>query len=234
MVYVMSDIHGYPFEKVTSLPQKAGFSDRDFLFVLGDVVDRGSEGIRLLQWMMLQPNVELILGNHEAMLLSCDFVFDEIDEKFLANYGTEKYRLLQTWQANGAAPTLKELTKLSYAEREDVLEYLREAPLFDAVSLRGRDYLLTHSGLGNFDPAKKLSAYTPDELLWNRPALTDAYYDDMTVVFGHTPTAYYGEAYAGKILTAETWINVDAGAGCGFAPALLCLDNRKEYYIRET
>ena len=35
--------------------------------------------------MMLQPNVELIRGNHEQMLLECDFILQEVDEKEFYN-----------------------------------------------------------------------------------------------------------------------------------------------------
>ena len=66
MIYVTSDLHGYPLELFKKLLDKSGFTDDDFLYVLGDVADRGEAGVELLLWIMAQPNVELILGNHEA------------------------------------------------------------------------------------------------------------------------------------------------------------------------
>ena len=231
MTYVISDIHGYPFEEVMALLQKAGFGDDDFLFVLGDVIDRGDDGVKMLQWMMAQPNVELVLGNHEVMLLSCDFIFDEITDSFLSELNAKKMSLLSIWQLNGAAPTLKELTSLSTAERKNILEYLREASLYDSVTVNGQDYLLTHSGLGHFDEHKKIRDYARDDLLWNRPSIDTRYFDDITVIFGHTPTVKYGEQYAGKILKTDTWIDIDAGAASGYSPALLCLDTMKEIYL---
>ncbi len=231
MVYLISDVHGYSFDKILGLLRQAEFGEDDFLYVLGDVIDRGADGVKMLQWMLLQPNVELILGNHEAMLLSCDFIFDEVNDAFLDKLDQEKLSLLQTWQFNGAEPTLKALAALPKPARTDLLAYLRDAPLFDAVSVRGRDYLLTHSGLGHFDAGKKMSDYAADDLLWNRPDPDTRYFDDITVVFGHTPTVMYGQRYAGRIMKTETWINIDTGSGFGYAPALLCLDNMKEYYI---
>ena len=50
-----------------------------YLF-LGDIIDRQNDG-GVLIWLSEQPNTQLIFGNHEAMLLSCDFVFNEITEK---------------------------------------------------------------------------------------------------------------------------------------------------------
>ena len=81
MTYVISDLHGYPTQKLKMLLEKAEFGEDDFLYILGDVVDRnGDGGVGILLWLLEQVNVQLILGNHEAMLLSCDFVFDEITE----------------------------------------------------------------------------------------------------------------------------------------------------------
>ena len=88
----MSDIHGYSKDKTMSLLQQAGFDKNDFMYVLGDVIDRGEDGIKMLQWMMEQPNVELILGNHEAMFLSCGFIFDEITDEFLTGLTEKKCR----------------------------------------------------------------------------------------------------------------------------------------------
>lgn len=230
MIFVTSDIHGYPYEKYMTLLEKAAFGKTDYLYVLGDVIDRGDDGVATLRWMMDQPNVELILGNHEAMMLSCEYVFEEINQETIAGLNQEKMSLLNTWQFNGAAPTLKNLTSLNKEEREGILEYLHEAPLYDAITVNGKDYLFTHSGLGHFDVNKKISQYTPNDLLWNRPKLDTRYFDDITVIFGHTPTVKYGKQFAGRMLKTDTWINIDTGAACGYHPMLLCLDTMQEFY----
>lgn len=69
MTYVVSDLHGYPLEKFSSLLEKAGFSEDDFFYVLGDVIDCGGDGgIEMLCWMLHQPNVQLILGKQTVIL----------------------------------------------------------------------------------------------------------------------------------------------------------------------
>jgi serine/threonine protein phosphatase 1 len=40
MIYVISDLHGYPIEKLKKLLEKANFGEDDFLYILGDVIDR--------------------------------------------------------------------------------------------------------------------------------------------------------------------------------------------------
>lgn len=234
MIYLMSDIHGYSFEKTLMLLKQSGFTANDYLYILGDVIDRGDDGIKMIQWMMEQSNVELILGNHEAMLLSCDFIFEELNDRFLGGLTQKKISLLNTWQLNGAAPTLRGLTALNKEERENILDYIRDAPLYGAITVGEKDYLLTHSGLGHFDERKKMSDYTPDELLWNRPRLDTRYFDDITVIFGHTPTVEYGKQFAGGMIKTDTWINIDAGAACGYNPMLLCLDTMQEFYSEKT
>ena len=47
MTYVMSDIHGnyYAFKKML---EQINFSDKDLLYIAGDLVDYGEEGIELI------------------------------------------------------------------------------------------------------------------------------------------------------------------------------------------
>ena len=231
MIYVTSDLYGYPLEKFRKMLSKVGFSDDDFCFVLGDVIDRGEDGIKILRWMMSQPNMELILGNHEAMMLSCEFLFDEITEESISNLTGSKLNLYLNWERNGAGPTINALHSIRPEEINYILEYLHEAPLYETVSVSGKDFLLSHSGLKNFDKNKKLSEYSDYDFLWNRPKIDDRYFDDVMTVFGHTPTIFYGEMYKGKAIVTETWIDVDAGAACGFSPMLLRLDDLKEFYF---
>lgn len=230
MIYVASDLHGYPLEKFKDFLSKAGFGKKDFLYILGDVIDRGPDGIKILRWMMLQPNVELILGNHEAMLLACDFLFDEITEESISKLTGRKLNTYNVWVSNSGQVTLNALSGVRDKEIQYILEYLREAPLYETLTVNGKDFVLVHSGLGGFRKDKKLSEYTPTDLLWSRPSLNTRYFDDVTVIFGHTPTVCYGNEHIGRILSTDTWINVDAGVGIGQEPALLRLDDMKEFY----
>ena len=131
--------------------------------------------------------------------------------------------------ANGAQPTLDALNKLRRVSPDtlDMLfDYLDEAPLYDTVSTDAGDFLLVHAGLKDFSPVIKLRQYTQHDLLWTRPTHSDRYFDHITTIFGHTPTAYYGDEHAGKVLFTDTWIDVDTGGN----PALLCLDDLSVTY----
>lgn len=210
MIYVTSDLHGLEITKLKALLKKACFNENDRLFVLGDVIDRQNDGgVAILIWLSEQPNAQLILGNHEAMLLSCDFVFNEITEESIKHFDKEQTELLNNYMLSGGDVTLKALRKLQNESPET----------------------LCHSGLDNFSPERSPADYTADELIWAWPELTDRYFDDCITVFGHTPTKSYGEKYNGKILKTDTWIDVDVGVPYGNDPCLLRLDDLKEFYL---
>ena len=233
MIYVTSDLHGCSLESFRRLLAQAGFRQEDYLFVLGDVIDRGEHGAELLLWLTEQPNVELILGNHEAMLLACEFLFEEVTDESLDRLTSERFDLLGNWLQNGGGPTLSGLRKIlkeSPELMEGILDYLRDAPLYEIVEVQGKRFVLVHAGLENFRLDRDLDDYSPEELLFGRPALDTIYYPDATVVFGHTPTAYYGEEYRGKAVRTDTWICIDTGAAMGGSPMLLRLDDMKEFY----
>lgn len=234
MIYVISDLHGYPLEKLKKLLEKADFSENDFLYILGDLVDRnGDGGVEILTWLLSQPNAQLILGNHEAMLLACEFLFDEITENSISSFDSKKMQILTNYQLNGGDVTLKALSKLNKESPEtvtDILDYLHDAPLYEAVTAGGKDYFLVHSGIDDFEKNKKISDYPADAFFWAWPELEDEYFDDIITVFGHTPTKYYGEEYSNKIIKTRTWIDIDMGAGDGVTePVLLRLDDMAEF-----
>ena len=76
MVYAISDIHGC-YAQFIEILKIIHFSDEeDLLFVLGDVVDRGPDGIKVLERMMENDHMVPIMGNHERSnddsILSCE------------------------------------------------------------------------------------------------------------------------------------------------------------------
>ncbi len=131
-IYVTSDLHGLELEKFKALLNKVNFSDDDWLYILGDVVDRQNDGgVEILVWLLEQSNVQLLLGNHEAMLLSNEFVFDEITEDLIENLDSERLEILNVYLTNGGDVTLKNLKALKAVDSEafySVMEYLKECP----------------------------------------------------------------------------------------------------------
>ena len=217
------------------LLEKVNFSDNDWLYIIGDVIDRHEKGgVDILKWLLYQPNVQLILGNHEQFLMNNRWIFEEVN---LSRIDAGKLNSLTVWKANGGDVTIDALSKEGSPEIwQDILDYLDECPLVETVCVGGRDYVLAHGGLGRFSKTKKLCDYTPGEILWERPTLLTAYDpDNYTVIVGHTPTVMYGTNYKNRMIKTENgWWNIDTGSAMdeGY-PMLLCLDDLKEYYFED-
>ena len=234
MIYVTSDLHGCGVEKLEKLLGTAGFSEEDYLFILGDVIDRGEYGAQLLLWLTEQTNVQLILGNHEALMMACRFLFDEVTEESLEDLTPERLRMVRNWFRNGGEKTLaglKPILKETPELMEGIWEYLEDAPLYERLEVNGREYLLVHGGLEGYEKGKPVESYSDHDLLWARPKLESVYDEPYTVIFGHTPTVFYGEEYAGRMATGRGWRNIDTGAACGGSPMLLRLEDEAEFYI---
>ena len=212
---------------------KIRLKDEDRLYILGDVLDRGPHPIKVVLKLMEMANAFLIAGNHEIMALSClDVLRKEITEETVAEIDEEFVARFLNWQMNGSQTTIDEFDALDPEMQTEVLDYLRDAALYEELHVEGRDYLLVHAGLGNFSPEKQLDEYTMDELVWERPDYTRAYYPDRYVVTGHTPTGFLEEnPRPFYVYRSNNHIAIDCGA-CfsGGRLAAICLDTDEEYY----
>lgn len=84
--FVVGDIQG-AFFKLKAALENIGFNpDRDRLFSVGDLVDRGPESHHVLDWLK-KPWFHAVKGNHEDMTIFChrDGRFDE--ETYIKNGG---------------------------------------------------------------------------------------------------------------------------------------------------
>lgn len=233
MYYVMSDLHG-EYDKYLKMLDLIQFSEQDSLFILGDVVDRGAKPVSILRDMMLRPNVFPLMGNHDYMALYLlEKLCVEITEQSLKNtLSEEDVQDVLFWMEEGGKYTIAEFVKLSIPERQEVIEYLSEFSLYEALDVGDKTFILVHAGLGNFRKDKKLSQYTPEELLLTRADPDQKLFDDddVYIITGHTPTPLI----SGKpeIYHSNHNICIDCGAVFeGGKLACLCLDTMQEFYI---
>lgn len=72
MLYLVSDIHG-ELRDFKMLLKKIRFDRRkDNMIIMGDIFDRGSDGIKQLEFIapfLLAHSMELLLGNHELFAI---------------------------------------------------------------------------------------------------------------------------------------------------------------------
>jgi len=230
MTYAMSDIHGC-FDKYRAMLSEIQFKSTDTLYILGDVIDRGPDGIRILQDMNARPNVFPLLGNHEFTAAVClPWLSQEITGQSLNSLTNDQIAALSEWIANGGGPTLRALKELNREERREILEYFQEMDLYAEVEAGGRSFVLTHAALENFDPAKPLDAYELQDFLFGRPNPEAVCCPDKILVSGHTPTRLLGGQ--DKIFHCGTMVDIDCG--CVFKGGrlgCLCLDTMEEFYV---
>ena len=105
-ILVTSDIHGHIsyFKKVL---EKASFCNDDFLFIVGDMIEKGPENLNTLRYIMelcKQGNVIPLIGNVDAYRLKLIYELSEGNVQNFYNYvlnlrqwiGTSFYEELAT------------------------------------------------------------------------------------------------------------------------------------------
>lgn len=235
MTYCVSDIHGN-YEGYIKLLETINLRDEDTLFVLGDVIDRGKGGIKILQDMMMHFNIIPILGNHEYMAVNCmKFLCQKITEESINNIDEGIIQGLLEWQNVGGQATIDEFHKLNSEQKQDIIDYLEEFSLYEEVSVREKDYVMVHAGLCNFSVDRPLDDYHFSELLFKVPDYSRVYFPDMYLITGHLPTrCIEGNSGQDKIYKANNHIAIDCGSGCkdeGGRLGCICLDTGEEFYV---
>lgn len=192
--YVISDLHGQ-YKIFETLLKKADFSDSDSLYMLGDAIDRGPEGIRILQQVKNSPNMHFLLGNHEFMMLNALDHDGEVPQTVDDLPGRDG--LLWTLK-NGGDKTFAVYKNLSKEERIELMNWLNTRPLSTMVTVKDETYLLTHSffQVDLIDvPYCKMDYRTAWVIVWMTPYRDDIFVspgeyaalDPCKVVLGHVP-----------------------------------------------
>lgn len=213
MIYVMSDIHGEK-DRFYGLLDKICFSDSDHLYVIGDVIDRSKGGVDLLLDIMSRPNVTMLLGNHEQMMLDT-----------LGPFHCDGAREL--WALNGGNLTRRELLyHRTSVDRNRIIRYCQSLPTELTVTAGGASYHLVHGYPAGNDLDR----------IWKRVSPSDAFSDCIHIV-GHTPTPFLTgvarEPYT--VFFGSGFIDIDCGCGNLTNPfrrlACLRLDDLKIFYL---
>ena len=227
-VYVMSDLHGER-EAFHAMLEKIGLTMEDTLYVIGDAIDRGPDGIAILQELMHMSNVQMLLGNHEWMMLNA-----LVPQRY-----TPQARI---WDYNGNRETLAQYHALDPWQQERLLRFLEDLPDCLDVTVGGRSFFLVHGYPG---------ANTHDAV-WGRPVdlRVEPPLPGRQLIIGHTPVPFLVTATEAQmrhyieqlersgdhvhILHADGFIDIDCGCGHHFPGAALgCLrlDDLEEFYV---
>ena len=233
MTYVLSDIHGN-LRRFESIMNQINFQPDDTLYILGDIVDRNPDGIKILRKIMKIPNVKMLLGNHEYMMMKAvGHCKNAAEEKENTNW---KQRRL--WYRNGGEVTHDRLKRITLEQRAEIFRFLKSLPLNIDVEVNGEKYRLVHgSPVENFGRSHFYYEEYEDETefaVWERWNEMHHIPIGCTLVFGHTPTCHFQETEPWSIWKSDDAIGIDCG--CGYENGRLgCLrlDDMKEFYSKE-
>ena len=232
MIYVMSDIHGN-LERFNSVMSQINLQPEDTLYILGDVVDRFPDGIRILRRLMLMPNVKMLIGNHEYMMLNA--LSEPIDN--MSSIAVDYDYNMALWYGNGGYVTHRYLKRINKTLRKEIFDYLLSLPLNYDIDVNGMKYKLAHAApIDLYDEFGRGYRDEREFTVWYRFHSCEELPDDYTLVYGHTPTLYVQDVDPTEIWYGQNRICIDCGAGydsdlrCHTRLACLRLDDYKEFY----
>ncbi len=245
-IYTVSDLHGQ-FEVFKRGLGVIGFGEEDYLYVLGDAIDRGSEGARLLWYVMQRENTDLLIGNHEFMMLNAvnadGGAFCDGPDSALWLY------------PNGGYTTFGQYAAFDDDKRAALLAWLRERYVMRTLEVGGRAFCLTHS---YYDPDcenRRYSELSYEDVwnvvwpsLWREDELShagDVYADyDYTFVCGHVPVqrVRHRQGLFSSLEKLSSFkhgnvVNIDGGCAMGERSTMengaifLRLDDMKEFVV---
>ena len=226
--YCMADIHGM-LGAFHAMLEKIAFSREDTLYILGDVFDRGPDGIPVLREIMAHENMHMLLGNHEYMMLEALF--------------TRKTEVeISRWARNGNGPTMKGWNALTEEVQKQIYTYLRGLPDHLEVEAGGRCYYLVHGFPGE----------NTHDRVWGRPCQLDLEppIPGKQLIIGHTPVPYLlcrneeeenlyfkrmeKTGALNRILHTAGYWDIDCSCGhsdAGGALGCIRLEDLREFYV---
>lgn len=229
MTYVVSDLHG-SLDRYNELLDTIGFSDKDVLYVIGDICDYGEDPMGLLCDMSMRANVLPIVGDRDYKAVKMLHAY----EKFMKEGGEPDPMFvseMNEWVKDGGATTLAGFRELDDDMKEGVLDYLADMALYEEITVKDETYLLVHAGIKDFSEELALDACDPETFITEPLDLEREYFEDKQIIVGHVPVDQIPDADPGMIYYGAGSIAIDCGAAFGGKLACLCLDNGKEYYI---
>ncbi len=223
MTYVVSNLHGN-YEKFKQLLELISFKDADIMYVLGDIVDYGEEGMELVGDLSVRYNVYPIVGEHDYKAVRMLAGFEKMiksgdtpDKKFISE--------MTEWAEDGGQVTLDSYRTLDAYMREGILDYLSDLTLYEEVTAGGKDYLLVHAGIKGYKDGIDLEELEPKAFFTEPLDLGKKYFEDKTVIVGHEPTDN------SKIKFGNGSIAIDCGEARGGVVGCLRLEDMQEFYI---
>lgn len=181
--YCFTDLHGQ-YDLWQQI--KEYIKPDDTIFCLGDCIDRGDAGLKILFEVLNTPNITLLCGNHEDFIIQVGK--ECVDEEF-----SHQDSLIWLWLKNGGEKSIEDFEKLSIEEKKNLIEIIKKLPThIEYTNTKGDVIYLCHAGRQP-QTAERL---VPDHHLflnnyiWDRKHIYQLGWngkDNEYCVHGHTP-----------------------------------------------
>lgn len=224
MRYCIADIHGH-YTEFMRLLERIKFNSNDELYILGDLCDRGTENLEVLEYVMNnRDNVFCIKGNHD---------------EYIEYWFSQSLDCYKHWSSRSVGKTtFEQLKNLSREKKLEILQFLKEMPYYRILG----NTVLVHGGI--FTRAIDVSKYSvdniellmqqipTDDMVWARPNEPWLGYNQapegVKFIVGHTPTTYLKGI--DRVLVGSNTTFIDCGGAYGYNLACLCLDTDEIWY----
>ena len=230
MNYAISDIHGR-YDLYLKMLSRIQLSDKDRLYIIGDICDRGEQGLKTVLDIAERDNVSVIMGNHDFTALS---VLTSLDREVSQGEVEGIKSLIAAWKFDGGDSTYNEYRALTKSERALALMTIDSFSDYGILQTSAGDFVMCHGGIGNYEKGKPLYEYSLIDLAFTREDYSKPKFTQKGkyLVTGHTPTAAIDGATEGRIYRCHDHIAIDCGAVFGFGLGCICLDTMEEFYVK--
>lgn len=222
-IIATSDVHGH-CKHLKNLLEKVNFSEKDILFIIGDIIEKGPKSLKTLRYVIKlckEYSVYPLMGNVDAWRLmmfdddsteNCESLFNYIVH--MKKYWNGCFFIDMCDELNICINTAIDIPEAKQRIRENFkneFEFLRSLPTI----IETQNFIFVHGGLPTAD-IDSLIGTNVFTCLKNDAFIDRNLYFSKYVIVGHWPVTLYD----GKIASSNPIINheqkiISIDGGCG-------------------